>query len=51
MRVMLRFCLILDVGGRNGDTALPLFRSFVYGIVCEKVRKPFLGLSLGDCGG
>ena len=40
--------LVLDVGRRNGDTALALFGSLVNGAILEVLCVALLCLSLGD---
>jgi hypothetical protein len=40
-------CLIFDVSSGDGDTTLPLFRSFVDGAILEKFGKTLLCLSFG----
>jgi hypothetical protein len=40
--------LVLDVGGRNGDSTLALFGSLVDGTIVEKAGIALLCLSLGD---
>jgi hypothetical protein len=42
---------VLDVGGRDGDTALPLLGGLVNGAIVKEVGQALLGLSLGDGGG
>jgi hypothetical protein len=39
---------IFDVGGGDGDTALPLLRSLINGAILKKVGQTFVGLAFGD---
>lgn len=39
---------VLDVGGRNRDTTLSLFRGLVDRAILEELRVALLGLTLGD---
>lgn len=43
--------LVLDVGGRNGDTTLALFRSLVDSTVFEELGVSLLSLTLRDSRG
>jgi hypothetical protein len=40
--------LVLEMGGRNGDSTLALFGSLVDGAVLEELGKALFGLSFGD---
>ena len=40
--------LVLDVGGRDGDTTLALLGSLVNGAILEELGVALLGLTLGD---
>jgi hypothetical protein len=40
--------LVLDVGGRDGDTTLALLGSLVNGAILEELGVALLGLALGD---
>jgi hypothetical protein len=40
--------LVLDVGGRDGDTTLALLGSLVNGTILEELGVALLGLALGD---
>ena len=41
---------VFDVGSRNGDTTLALFRRLVDGAILEELCVALFGLSLGDGG-
>jgi hypothetical protein len=43
--------LVLDVGGRDGDTTLALLGSLVNGAILEELCEALLGLALGDGSG
>ena len=48
VRVVAFLRFVLDVGRRNGDSALSLFGCFIDTAILEKLGKAFLGLSFRD---